>query len=302
MKKLLPLLSALVLLASCNQYQKTPSGVAYKISGNSKEKIKQGQIFKYHMEYKVPPKDSVFNTTFEHLPGFMMFDSTRVSPHSYLELISKVGEGDEVTFSLSVDTLKKFGALEYNQIFHRNDVIKGKMKILKIFKGEEEANADYKKEIELEKNRELDLLKKYVKEKGITAKELPSGVMVQVEKEGEGSKPDSGQTVLVLYKGYFPNGKEFDSNNGPKSPNKNPLTIQVGAGGVIPGMEEGIRSFGKGGKGKIFIPALMGYGMGGQPPIIPQYANLIFDVEVIDVMATPPPPPSPAPQMPPTRR
>lgn len=302
MKKLLPLLSALVLLASCNQYQKTPSGVAYKISGNSKEKIKQGQIFKYHMEYKVPPKDSVFNTTFEHLPGFMMFDSTRVSPHSYLELISKVGEGDEVTFSLSVDTLKKFGALEYNQIFHRNDVIKGKMKILKIFKGEEEANADYKKEIELEKNRELDLLKKYVKEKGITAKELPSGVMVQVEKEGEGSKPDSGQTVLVLYKGYFPNGKEFDSNNGPKSPNKNPLSIQVGAGGVIPGMEEGIRSFGKGGKGKIFIPALMGYGMGGQPPIIPQYANLIFDVEVIDVMATPPPPPSPAPQMPPMRR
>jgi len=301
MKKLLPLLSALVLLASCNQYQKTPSGVAYKISGNSKEKIKQGQIFKYHMEYKVPPKDSVYNTTFEHLPGFMMFDSTRVSPHSYLELISKVGEGDEVTFSLSVDTLKKFGALEYNQIFHRNDVIKGKMKILKIFKGEEEANADYKKEIELEKNRELDLLKKYVKEKGITAKELPSGVMVQVEKEGEGSKPDSGQTVLVLYKGYFPNGKEFDSNNGPKSPNKNPLTIQVGAGGVIPGMEEGIRSFGKGGKGKIFIPALMGYGMGGQPPIIPQYANLIFDVEVIDVMATPPPPP-PAPQMPPMRR
>jgi len=302
MKKLLPLLSALVLLASCNQYQKTPSGVAYKISGNSKEKIKQGQIFKYHMEYKVPPKDSVFNTTFEHLPGFMMFDSTRVSPHSYLELISKVGEGDEVTFSLSVDTLKKFGALEYNQIFHRNDVIKGKMKILKIFRGEEEANADYKKEIELEKNRELDLLKKYVKEKGITAKELPSGVMVQVEKEGEGSKPDSGQTVLVLYKGYFPNGKEFDSNNSPKSPNKNPLTIQVGAGGVIPGMEEGIRSFGKGGKGKIFIPALMGYGMGGQPPIIPQYANLIFDVEVIDVMATPPPPPTPAPQMPPMRR
>jgi hypothetical protein len=36
MKKLLPLLSALVLLASCNQYQKTPSGIAYKISGNSK--------------------------------------------------------------------------------------------------------------------------------------------------------------------------------------------------------------------------------------------------------------------------
>jgi FKBP-type peptidyl-prolyl cis-trans isomerase len=67
-------------------------------------------------------------------------------------------------------------------------------------------------------------------------------------------------------------------------------------------MEEGIRSFGKGGKGKIFIPAIMGYGPGGQPPVIPQWANLIFDVEVIDMMATPPPPPASAPQMPPMRR
>ena len=302
MKKLLPLLSALVLLASCNQYQKTPSGVAYKISGNSKVKIKNGQIFKYHMEYRIPPKDSVLNSTYEPLPGFMMFDSARVSPHSFLELITKCGEGDEVAFSLSVDTLKKMGALEYNQFFHRNDLIKGKLKILKIFKGEEEANADYKKEIDLEKKRELDLLKNYVKEKGITTKELPSGVLVQIEREGEGSKPDSGKTVQVLYKGYFPNGKVFDSNNDPKSPNKNPLTIQVGAGGVIPGMDEGIRSFGKGGKGKIFIPAMMGYGPSGQPPVILPWANLIFDVEVIEMMATPPAPPASAPQMPPMRR
>jgi FKBP-type peptidyl-prolyl cis-trans isomerase FkpA len=302
MKKLLPLLSAVILLASCNQYQKTPSGIAYKVSGNSKVKIKNGQIFKYHMEYRVPPKDSIFNTTFDHLPGFMMFDSARVTPHSYLELISKVGEGDEVTFSLSVDSLKKLGVLEYNNIFHRNDVIKGKMKIIKIYKGEEEANADYTKEIDLEKNRELAQLKKYVKEKGINAKELPSGVLVQIEKEGDGAKPDSGKTVQVMYKGYFTNGQVFDSNNEPNSPNKNPLTISVGAGNVIPGMDEGIRSFGKGGKGKIFVPAMMGYGMGGQPPIIPQYSNLIFDVEVVEMMATPPPPPTPAPQMPPMRR
>lgn len=297
MKKLLPLLSAVILLASCNQYQKTPSGVAYKITGNSKEKIKNGQIFKFHMEYKLPPKDSIFNSTFEHLPGFMMFDSSRISPHSYLELITKCGEGDEVAFSLSVDTLKKMGALEYNNIFHRNDLIKGKMKILKIFKNEEEANADYKKEIDLEKNREVDQLKKYIKEKGYNTKELASGVLVLIEKEGEAIKADSGSTVQVLYKGYFPNGKVFDSNNEPTSQHKDPLTIKVGGGNVIPGMDEGIRSFGKGGKGKIFVPALMGYGMGGQPPVIPQYANLIFDIEVIERVASPA---APAPALPST--
>ena len=43
----IPLLSAVVLLASCNQYEKTPSGLAYKIEkGGSKELLKQGQYIR----------------------------------------------------------------------------------------------------------------------------------------------------------------------------------------------------------------------------------------------------------------
>ncbi|MFN7274590.1 MAG: hypothetical protein ACK5VF_05835 [Bacteroidota bacterium] len=127
MKNFISLMAVLILLAGCNQYQKTPSGVAYSISGNSKTKIKQGQIFKYNIEIKIAPKDSIFSTTFGRIPGFMQFDTTRVSPHSFLELISKCGEGDKVNFSLSVDSLKKLGLLEYNQFFRKNDLIKGRM-------------------------------------------------------------------------------------------------------------------------------------------------------------------------------
>ena len=63
MRTTITLLVAIVLLASCNQYQTTPSGLKYKItSGGSKEKLKQGQFVKFNIEYKLPPKDSVLSS------------------------------------------------------------------------------------------------------------------------------------------------------------------------------------------------------------------------------------------------
>jgi FKBP-type peptidyl-prolyl cis-trans isomerase len=295
MKKFMPLLAALVVIAGCNQYQKTPSGVAYSISGNSKQKIKQGQIFKYNIEYRIAPKDSVFNTTFGHVPGFMQFDTTRITPHSFLELVSKCGEGDNVSFSLSVDTLKKLGLLDYNPFFRKNDLIKGKLEILKVYKNEEEVNADYKKELEKQQKLEAKQLKEYVAKKQLKTQELATGVLVSVAQAGDAMKADSGKTVRIYYKGYFPDGKIFDSNMGANAPNKDPLVFQIGSGGVISGLESGLSLFGKGGKGTILIPAMQAYGITGQPPVIPPYSNLIFDVEVAEVSLQAPPAPAPLP-------
>jgi len=298
MKNFISLMAVLILLAGCNQYQKTPSGVAYSISGNSKTKIKQGQIFKYNIEIKIAPKDSIFSTTFGRIPGFMQFDTTRVSPHSFLELISKCGEGDKVNFSLSVDSLKKLGLLEYNQFFRKNDLIKGRMEIVKVYKGEEEANNDYKKEMDQEQKREAKELKEYATKKSLKVQELPTGVLVVVDQAGDTLKASMGKTVRVFYKGYFTDGKEFDSNMGPNAPNKEPLVFQIGSGGVIPGLESGLAQFGKGGKGTILIPALQAYGIAGQPPMIPPYSNLLFDIEVTDVSLQAPPAPAPMPGAP----
>ncbi|MCA6495988.1 MAG: FKBP-type peptidyl-prolyl cis-trans isomerase [Chitinophagaceae bacterium] len=298
MKNFISLMAVLILLAGCNQYQKTPSGVAYSISGNSKTKIKQGQIFKYNIEIKIAPKDSIFSTTFGRIPGFMQFDTTRVSPHSFLELISKCGEGDKVNFSLSVDSLKKLGLLEYNQFFRKNDLIKGKMEIIKVYKSEEEANNDYKKEMDQEQKREAKVLKEYAAKKSLKVQELPTGVLVAVDQAGDTLKASLGKTVRIFYKGYFTDGKVFDSNMGPNAPNKEPLVFQIGSGGVIPGLESGLAQFGKGGKGTILIPALQAYGIAGQPPMIPPYSNLLFDIEVTDVSLQAPPAPAPMPGAP----
>lgn len=290
------LLLAIVLLASCNQFQKTPSGLSYKItSGGSKDKLKHGQFVKFNIEYKVPPKDSVLTSSYGHVPAYLVIDTARSGKHSFLEIITKCAVGDKIEFSMSVDTLKKLGMIEYNNIFHARDMIKGRVEILKVFDKQELASADLAKEQELEKQREIKELQEFTAKKGIKTVSTPSGVLVEIQTPGDARlKADSGKQASLLYKGTFLDGKVFDSNMDKNSPNNQPLQVVVGTQGVIPGMDEALRLFSKGAKGKMYIPAMLAYGQNGQPPVIPQYANLVFEIDMLDVTVPAPQPAQPA--------
>jgi len=54
----------------------------------------------------------------------------------------------------------------------------------------------------------------------------------------------------------------------------------LGAGEVIKGWDVGVAGMKIGGKRKITVPAHMGYGKGGSPPVIPPNSTLIFEVEL----------------------
>ncbi len=289
------LLLAIVLLASCNQYQKTSSGLSYKITkGNGKEKLKQGEFVKFNVEYKVPPKDSILTSSFGHIPAYLVVDTTKVSKHSFLEILTKCAVGDKVDFVMSVDTLKNLGMIEYNNIFRAKDMIKGRVEILKAFNNQPDAMADLEKEQNLEKEKEIKELQAYTTKQGIKTQSVSSGVLVEVTNAGDVQKADSGKQVQILYRGSFVGGKVFDSNMDKTSPNNQPLSVIMGTNGVIKGMDDGLRLFGKGGKGKIFIPAMLGYGQNGYPPTIPGYSNLIFEIEILDISIPAPKPVQPA--------
>jgi peptidylprolyl isomerase len=53
-------------------------------------------------------------------------------------------------------------------------------------------------------------------------------------------------------------------------------------GYVIPGWDEGIMLMSKGEKGVLYIPYYLGYGDRGAGADIPPFANLIFEVELVD--------------------
>ncbi len=296
MKKLTSVLAIAVLLASCNQFDKSKSGMPYKIKkGGSTAKFKQGDILKFNIEFKTGEKDTVLNSTYEHVPAYMKYDTAQLGKYNFTEILPQMSAGDKAEFQLNIDTLKKQGLIpEYNKVFQKGGVIKGRVEILAAFTSDNAAVEDNKKEFELEKQREIKKLEEYISKKGVKTQKTPGGAFVQVVNAGDvANKADSGKQVTVLYKGYTEDGIEFDSNMGAKGAGKPPFSLVIGAHSVIPGWEEGLKYFGKGGKGTIYIPGMLGYGQQSPGPQIKPYANLIFDVEVTDV-TTPPPPPPPA--------
>jgi FKBP-type peptidyl-prolyl cis-trans isomerase FkpA len=101
---------------------------------------------------------------------------------------------------------------------------------------------------------------------------------------GTGKEATDGTTVVVHYTGwlYEPNteskrGAQFDSSSG-----REPFSFHLGGGQVIPGWDAGVAGMKVGGKRTLIIPASMGYGSSGAGPIPPN-ANLIFDVELLDL-------------------
>ena len=290
MKQLASLLAVTILLVSCNQYSKTKSGLPYKITkGGSTQKLKQGQIVKFNFEFKVGPKDSILNSSFGGVPVYMGYDTAQVSSRKYdlLELFPLLSVGDKVEFQLSVDTLKRLGLIpEFKAPFTKGSVIKGRAELLGAFTDDKAATADRTKEMDKQKANEIKTLETYLAKKNIKTVKSPLGVFIEVKSPGDlANKADTGKQVSVLYKGYTEDGKEFDSNIG--KPGAQPLQLVIGRHSVISGWEEGLKYFGKGGKGTIFIPATLGYGPQAQGPIKAN-SNLIFDIEVTDVTAAPP--------------
>jgi peptidylprolyl isomerase len=54
---------------------------------------------------------------------------------------------------------------------------------------------------------------------------------------------------------------------------------------MIPGFEEGITLIKEGGKVLLFIPYYNAYGKQGRPGAIPPYADLVFEIELLQVTA-----------------
>ena len=289
MKIVYTILAASILFASCGQYQKSKSGLVYKITrGNGKEKLKVGQFVIFNFEYKGGPKDSVLTSTFGHLPAVFPVDTSGRVRYSFVELFPLCSIGDKINFALSTDTLRKLGnTLPDDPAFAPKSFIKGRVEIINAFNNQQDVQQYMQKESDNERQREIKEIENYLAKKNIKAQKTENGVFVEIANAGNGAKIDSGKQASVFYTGtILSTGKEFDSNikNGVK---QQPFKFVVGQRQVIPGWEEGIKYFAQGGKGKLYIPAMLAYGQQAHPPVMPAYSNLIFDIEVDSVTTAP---------------
>ncbi|MFT7492343.1 MAG: FKBP-type peptidyl-prolyl cis-trans isomerase FklB [Pseudohongiellaceae bacterium] len=106
-----------------------------------------------------------------------------------------------------------------------------------------------------------------------------SGLQYKELTAGEGSMPEASDTVSVHYKGTLVDGTEFDSSYGRGAPAVFPVN------GVIPGWTEALQLMNVGDKWELTIPSTLAYGTGGTGSTIGPNAVLVFEVELLELVA-----------------
>jgi len=125
----------------------------------------------------------------------------------------------------------------------------------------------------LSENPELDFVKK------------PSGLYYLEINPGNGIPLRTHDTAYIKYTGKFIDGSVFDTNinnNG----TVDTLISPVNEGYLVPGFDEGLSYMQEGGKSMMLIPSSLAYGPWGYG-IIPGYASLLFEVELVRVVEGP---------------
>ena len=107
-----------------------------------------------------------------------------------------------------------------------------------------------------------------------------SGLQFEVITEGAaGDKPTAESTVRVHYHGTLIDGAIFDSSVDRGQPAEFPV------GGVIKGWTEALQLMTHGSKYKLHIPHHLAYGEQGAGGAIAPFAALVFEVELLEIIA-----------------
>lgn len=275
-------------LAACGSgdFERTDNGLTYKVhNSNRGDKAVIDDIVKIDIAYRYPA-DSVFFTNKDFNEAMYIPVIPSEYPGDIYEGFRLMAEGDSATFKL--DAMNFFTTTLRSPavpgFIPQDDSVYVDVLVIDIFNQEEyddyrmKKREDMIKEQEIAKDAEDDLLQDYLDENDITVEPEESGLIILVEEEGTGPKPQSGENVTVHYTGKILDGTVFDSS----VERGEPFTFRLGAGQVIRGWDEGVSKLNIGSKAKLIIPSYLAYGDQQRGPVITPFSTLIFEIEVLD--------------------
>jgi peptidylprolyl isomerase len=97
---------------------------------------------------------------------------------------------------------------------------------------------------------------------------------------GTGKEAVKGALLIVDYEGFLEDGTKFDSS----LDRGKPFQFVIGSGRVIKGWDQGVMGMRVGGKRTLFVPAHLAYGERQIGSLIKPNSNLIFNVELFEVL------------------
>lgn len=301
-------LASAFLLGACqqNELKTAEGGLKYRIvEDGGQEKAVGGDMLSVNMTIHTD-RDSLLTDTYSiGLPQIISIAPDSIPglyPGDHNTMFSMLGEGDSAIFHLDLDTMAARTGQPKPDFIDKYIVFN--VKVIKHFKkGDLTDSAHYAVineyfdgEIAKLKDAESSKIDAYVSENNLTTEKTSSGLQVYFEERGSGALPQTGDTVVVNYTGYLTNGTLFDTSveETAKKHNKvnpmrqyEPAKFAIGVGQVIPGWDEGLLLTPQGSKFKLIIPSALAYGeQGDMRGMIPPYAPLIFDIELIDIISS----------------
>ncbi|MEJ7611470.1 MAG: FKBP-type peptidyl-prolyl cis-trans isomerase [Ferruginibacter sp.] len=301
------LLLTAIVSSSCKSqsYTKGGEGMEYKIISEGKgETLKPGQFveFEFVSILRNGTKDSVLSNTRETgAPQIIAYDSAGL-PGPYFKIFGQLKKGDSLSTRIMTDSVFKKQPEAMPPYMKKGQYLYTNLRVLNIYKTQEDADkarqAGMAAQEAAGKAKAAQLLIKddktlqdYFAKNNIKALKTPKGAYVEILQGGNGPMLDTTVFAKINYTGRTLNGKMFDSNTDPAKLHVEPLSVNLTndmnlGGAVIPGMSDGLRMLSKAAKARIYIPSGLGYGTSGSGADIAPNSNLVFEVDVLEVMGT----------------
>ena len=302
------LLITAIAFSACksNEYKKGGEGMEYKIIADGKgDAIKNGEYMEFNITSKLSRKggkDTVLNSSADMgAPQIIVIDSAQLPP-AYFKLFLQLRKGDSLATRTLTDSFFKKQPEAMPPFIKKGDYLETNIRVTNIYKTKEEADkareagmvlqqaASKKKAAELVA-KDDKALNDYFAKNNIKAVKTPAGAYIEVLQAGSGPNADTTNFAKINYTGKTMDGHVFDSNTDPAKGHVEPLMVNLTSNftlgnGVIPGMSDGLRMLNKGAKARIYIPSGLGYGPAGSGADIPANSNLIFEVEMLQILSS----------------
>lgn len=266
----------------------SPGGFPYTVhKSTGGDKPQKGDIVSFHVTERNGDKVMYSSREKGEPQKAKIMDREGMSPIE--DVLKVLAVGDSVTVPFAIDTIPNLPP-DMQGIKHiYYDVVVVGIQSEADFaaeqkKAEEAAQADaaifQAREEEVSKFAQEVLSKYKGKSLGADLKSTPEGLKYVIHEEGTGKQAAAGSNVDVSYYGMLTSdGSMFDNSFS----RGQPFSFPLGQGRVIQGWDIGIAMLKEGSKATLFIPAELGYGAQGSPPVIPANAELMFYVELIRV-------------------
>lgn len=255
----------------------TQSGLQYSViaSGDqSAASARPGQMVKVHYEGRLAD-GSVFDSSYERGEP-AVFPSDRLVP-GWVEALSLMKPGD--SWVLYIKPELGYGVEGRPPVIPENSVMLFRMELIEVDQTEDVANQHFAAAMSAGQGitDPAQWLTANAKRDNVITRE--SGLQYSVVKAGDtsGASPIGGQMVQVHYEGRLTDGTIFDSSYARGQPAAFPSDQ------LVPGWVEALSVMKPGDQWVLYVPPALGYGEGGQPPVIPPNAIMIFRMELLAV-------------------